>query len=131
MIQQNNAPRIMRAGGVSMVRVFLVILTLFLVTPVWSDLTVEDLDKIDKIIQQSEKRMKDHVTQEREKLDIKIQAVDKLVDRNFYFLVGLIALIAVAVGVPQILLTLRDKKYDNLLREVERLKQQRITTPLG
>ena len=97
----------MRAGGVSMVRVFLVILTLFLVTPVWSDLTVEDLDKI---IQQSEKRIKDHVTQEREKLDIKIQAVDKLVDRNFYFLVGLIALIAVAVGVPQILLTLTRQK---------------------
>jgi ElaB/YqjD/DUF883 family membrane-anchored ribosome-binding protein len=114
-----------------MVLVFLIILALFFVTPVWSDLSVEDLDKIDKIIQQSEKRMKDHVTQEREKLDIKIQAVDKLVDRNFYFLVGLIALIAVAVGVPQILLTLRDKKYDNLLREVERLKQQRITTPLG
>lgn len=111
--------------------IFLVLLASFFATPVWSNLTVEDLEKIDKLIQQSEKRMKDHMTQEREKIDIKIQAIDKLVDRNFYFLIGLITLIAVAVGVPQILLTLRDKKYDNLLQEVERLKQQRITTPSG
>ena len=75
--------------------------------------------------------MKEHITQESEKLDIKIQSVDKLVDRNFYFLISLIALIVVAVGVPQILLTLRDKKYDNLVGEVERLKQQRIARGTG
>ena len=107
--------------------VLLVVATFFFVPPAMGELSVEDLQKIDKIIQQSEKRMKDHITQEREKLDIKIQSVDKLVDRNFYFLLSLIALIVVAVGVPQILLTLRDKKYENLLQEVERLKQQRIT----
>ena len=101
------------------------------VTSAMGELSIEDLDKIDKIIQQSEKRMKEHMTQESEKLDIKIQSVDKLVDRNFYFLISLIALIVVAVGVPQILLTLRDKKYDNLVQEVERLKQQHIARGTG
>ena len=125
---------ITRIGGVQMNSIFvrvarlysnsvlLVVATFFFISPAMGELSVEDLEKIDKIIQQSEKRMKDHITQEREKLDIKIQSVDKLVDRNFYFLLSLIALIVVAVGVPQILLTLRDKKYDNLLQEVERLK---------
>ena len=88
------------------------------VTSVMGKLSVEDLGEIDKIIQQSEKRMKEHITQESEKLDIKIQSVDKWSTETFYFLIGLIALIVVAVGVPQILLTLRDKKYDNLVGEV-------------
>ncbi len=63
----------------------------------FGDLTPQDLEKIDEQIQNSEKSMKTHITQEREKTDIKIQALDKLIERNFYFLIGLIALIAVAM----------------------------------
>ena len=122
---------LLRIAGRLLNSVLLVVASFSIVASATGELSVEDLDKIDKIIQQSEKRMKEHMTQESEKLDIKIQSVDKLVDRNFYFLISLIALIIVAVGVPQILLTFRDKKYDNLVQEVERLKQQRIARGTG
>ena len=122
---------LLRIAGRLLNSVLLIVASFSFVASATGELSVEDLDKIDKIIQQSEKRMKEHMTQESEKLDIKIQSVDKLVDRNFYFLISLIALIIVAVGVPQILLTLRDKKYDNLVQEVERLKQQRIARGTG
>ena len=122
---------LLRIAGRLLNSVLLIVASFSFVASATGELSVEDLDKIDKIIQQSEKRMKEHMTQESEKLDIKIQSVDKLVDRNFYFLISLIALIIVAVGVPQILLTLRDKKYDNLVQEVERLKQQRIARETG
>ena len=122
---------LLRVAGHLLNSVLLIVASFSIVASATGELSVEDLDKIDKIIQQSEKRMKEHMTQESEKLDIKIQSVDKLVDRNFYFLISLIALIIVAVGVPQILLTLRDKKYDNLVQEVERLKQQRIARGTG
>ena len=101
---------LLRIAGRLLNSVLLIVASFSFVASATGELSVEDLDKIDKIIQQSEKRMKEHMTQESEKLDIKIQSVDKLVDRNFYFLISLIALIVVAVDVPQILLTLRDKK---------------------
>lgn len=89
----------------------------------FGELTPQDLEKIGDKIQESETRMRTHVTQEREKLDIKIQALDKLVDRNFYFLIGLMALIAVAIASPY----RKDKKQDNLVQEVERLTKEMET----
>ncbi len=105
-----------------------IILSCVFTVSVFGDLTPQDLDKIDEQIQNSEKRMithmtqvhtsmKTHITQEREKTDIKIQALDKLIERNFYFLIGLIALIAVAIAIPY----RKDKKQDDLVLEVERL----------
>lgn len=70
-----------------------VILSCVFTVSVVGDLTPQDLEKIDEQIQNSEKSMKTHITQEREKTDIKIQALDKLIERNFYFLIGLIALL--------------------------------------
>lgn len=97
----------------------------------FGELTPQDLEKISEImdekIQESEVRMKTHVTQEREKidlkiqaLDLKIQALDKLIERNFYFLIGLIALIAVVIAIPY----RTDKKQGNLVQEVERLTKE-------
>lgn len=78
-----------------------ILLSCVFTVSVVGDLTPQDLEKIgektEERIQNSEKRMKTHMTQEREKTDIKIQALDKLIERNFYFLIGLIALIAVAM----------------------------------
>ncbi len=62
-----------------------ILLSCVFTVSVFGDLTPQDLEKIDEQIQNSEKRMKTHITQEREKLDIKIQALDKLIDR-FSFL---------------------------------------------
>ena len=68
------------------------------------------------------------------KLTGEIQTVDGRVTQIFGFLIALIALIAVAVGLPQYLLARRGKemqtymeKIDQLSREIEILKQQRIT----
>ena len=101
-----------------------ILLSCVITVSVFGDLTPQDLEKIDEQIQNSEERMKTHITQEREKTDIKIQAtdtkiqaLDKLIERNFYFLLGLIALIAVAIAIPY----RKDNKQDDLVKEVERL----------
>lgn len=93
----------------------------------FGQLTPQDLEKISEIvdekIQESETRMKTHVTQEREMLEIKILALEKLIDRNFYFLIGLIALIAVVIAIPY----RKEKKQDNWGQEVERLTKEMET----
>ena len=69
------------------------------------------------------------------KLSGEIKSVDGRVTQIFGFLIALIGLIAVAVGLPQYLLARRSKemqtymeKIDELGREIEKLKQQRIVS---
>ena len=114
--------------------------------------------RMKEIITKSEARMKEYVTGEIEKVNIKITemdkrltsdiksvekqltiqigAVDTQVGRNFNLVLGLIALIAVAVGLPQIItawqgrkLQEQTEKYDALKQEIEMLKQERIVRP--
>ena len=91
--------------------------------------------------------MKEYVSQEIAKVDTKISemdkrlaseinAVDKQVARNFNLVLSLIALIAVAVGLPQLItawqgrkLREQTEKYDALKQEVELLKQERFVRP--
>ena len=128
---------------------------LLISTQVFADLSVSDLEKIESIVKDSEARMKEYVTGEIEKvnnmypgksitrslkwinvLTIQIGAVDTQVGRNFNLVLGLIALIAVAVGLPQIItawqgrkLQEQTEKYDALKQEIEMLKQERIVRP--
>ena len=131
---------------------------LLISTQVFADLSVSDLEKIESIVKDSEARMKEYVTGEIEKVNIKITemdkrltsdiksvekqltiqigAVDTQVGRNFNLVLGLIALIAVAVGLPQIItawqgriLREQTEKYDALKQEIEMLKQERIVRP--
>ena len=131
---------------------------LLISTQVFADLSVSDLEKIESIVKDSEARMKEYVTGEIEKVNIKITemdkrltsdiksvekqltiqigAVDTQVGRNFNLVLGLIALIAVAVGLPQIItawqgrkLQEQTEKYDALKQEIEMLKQERIVRP--
>ena len=150
---------------------------LLISTQVFADLSVSDLEKIEAIVKDSEARMKEYVSQEIEKVNIRItemdkrltttitemdkrltttitemdkrltsdiksvekqltigiNALDNQVGRNFNLVLGLIALIAVAVGLPQIITAwqgrkLREhtEKYDALKQEIEMLKQERI-----
>ena len=142
---------------------------LLISTQVFADLSVSDLEKIESIVKDSEARMKEYVSQEIEKVNIRItemdkrltttitemdkrltsdiksvekqltigiNALDNQVGRNFNLVLGLIALIAVAVGLPQIITAwqgrkLREhtEKYDALKQEIEMLKQERIVRP--
>ena len=99
--------------------------------PALGELTDADLDKIRLIVKEevkseiseAEKRITNHV-------DLKISSVEKQITLLTNFVYGLIALIVLAVGIPQILMTLRSKKdqtqekrLEELTREFETLKQ--------
>lgn len=112
-------------------------------SPVFAELSIADIEKIEAIVKGSEARMKEYVSQEIAKVNTKIDemdkrltsqinAVDTQVGRNFNLVLGLIALIAVAVGLPQIITAwqgrkLREhtEKYEALKQEIEMLKQER------
>ena len=117
---------------------------LLISTQVFADLSVSDLEKIESIVKDSEARMKEYVSGEIEKVNIRITemdkrltiqigAVDKQVGRNFNLVLCLIALIAIAVGLPQIITAwqgqMLTKKYEALKQEIEKLKQERIVRP--
>ena len=119
-----------------------------LISPqVFADLSVSDLEKIEAIVKDSEARMKEYVTGEIDKVNTKITEMDKRltsqinsvdtqVGRNYNLVLGLIALIAVSVGLPQIItawqgrkLREQTEKYEELKQEIEKLKQERIVRP--
>ena len=90
----------------------LIIIVLFLVvSPVLGELTKEDLQAIETIIEKSEARTKEYIDSKYnqvttkidemdKRLNAKIDGVDKRLDDMRSFLIGLMALIAVAIGVP-------------------------------
>ncbi len=123
-------------------------------SPVFAALSVADIEKIESIVKGSEARVKEYVSQEITKVNTRIDemdkrltikidemdkrltsqinAVDTQVGRNFNLVLGLIALIAVAIGLPQIITAwqgrkLREhtEKYEALRQEIEMLKQER------
>ena len=88
---------------------------------VCADLSAADLEKIESIVKESEARMKEYVSQKIAKVDTKISemdkrltseinAVDKQVARSFYLVLSSIALITVAVGLPQLITAWRGRK---------------------
>ena len=102
----------------------LFILCCAVVLPAVGELTVEDIEKIDAKIRASEDRIKEYI-------NIKNESVDKRLSLVTTLIVGLIALIVLAVVIPQAILTLResgnserDRKIEELTKEIETLKQQ-------
>ena len=90
----------------------LIIIALSLsVSPILAELTQEDLQAIETIIEKSEVRTKEYIDSKYNQVTTKIDEMDKrltaqidgvdkrLVDMRS-FLIGLMALIAVAIGVP-------------------------------
>ena len=141
---------------------FILLSLCILNTTAFAELTQTDLDKINDLILASEKRMKEYVdlkietvreeirtldaklTGQINELDVKltgqintvkeeIKGVKGSVSMLFGFVIALVALIAIAIGLPQFLIARRGKemeayleKVEALSREVEALKQQRI-----
>lgn len=130
-------------------KIILVFIIVFLIfaAPVFSELTVTDLEKIRSIVKESEERLKEDLkaSEKRLKEDIetserrlmqhvadKFGEVDKRLNIIFGFVIALITLIVVVVGVPQIIMAWRGKEdrtqkeqIQELRQEIETLKQQR------
>jgi archaellum component FlaC len=103
-------------------------------------LTPEDLDKIRLIVNEELKSIRTDITTL--KTDVASQSgsitgVEKQVDGIQKQMTFLMALIVVAVGIPQIMVAWRSRKdreyerrIEELAREIEVLKQQRIVNPM-
>ena len=125
--------------------------------PALGDLTDTDLNRIRLIINEEIKKESSTTNKKIDALDARIQNVEKDVawvrgkldgiDKQFegiheqimhvtYATYGVIGVIILVVGIPQITLTLRsgrdrslERQIEVLTREVETLKQQRIVNP--
>ena len=130
------------------------ILLSIIVLPVHSDLSPTDLEKIREIVKEavteSEKRTKEYVNlrfdsfektvNERfnsvdkrfNSIDKRFDSVDKRITHQTNITYGLMALVAVAIGLPawrsQKDRTL-ERKIEALTQEIEKLKKQRIQPP--
>ena len=80
--------------------------------------------------------MKDYVNVRFDALQKEIESVDKRVTQATNIIYGLIALIVVAVGIPQIIAVWQgrrnqelERQMATLLKRIEILEQQRIVNP--
>ena len=118
--------------------------------PALGELTDADFDKIRLIVNDSEKRVKEEVKKEITLTNTKIDGLDtrlRTVETDVAWTRGkldsldkhinwLMALIVVAVGLPQAIIAWRsrkdrslEKQIEVLTQEIETLKQQRIVSP--
>ena len=133
-------------------KLILISITTFLIfaVPVFSELTVEDLEKIRSIVKESEDRLKGDLkaSEDRLKEDLKASEkrlkedietserrlmqhvadkfgeVDKRLNIIFGFVIALITLIVVVVGVPQILMAWRGKEDRTQKEQIQELRQE-------
>ena len=96
-----------------------------LAMPVFGELTVEDIEKIDAKIKESEARTKEHI-------NTHIESVDKRLSLVTTLIVGLIALIVLAVGIPQILMARQGRKDTPPQNEefTQKLMMQLVRDPM-
>ena len=72
-----------------------------ILTPiVFSELTVEDIEKIGSVVKESETRVKEHVDLKIEHVNVKIDEMDKRLNQTWALVIALIALVVIAVGIP-------------------------------
>ena len=122
---------------------FLPILFCAIAFPAFAELTPQDLDKIRLIVKEEVKAELTTVHTKIEALDTRLQIVEQSVswvrgkldslDKRIHWLM---ALIVVAVGIPQVIIAWRsrkdraqEKQIEELIRDIEILKQQRIVSP--
>ena len=107
----------------------LLILLSAIALPAIGELTVEDIENIDKKIQASETRMKEHITQQVDSLKTPVA-----------WLIGILVAVIALIGIPLVVLTImigwrsvkdnsQEKINQELREEIETLKQQQIVRP--
>ena len=85
--------------------------------PVFSELTVQDLEKIRSIVKESEDGLREHI-------DFKVSEMDKRLNMIFGFVIALISLIVVVVGIPQIIMVWRGRGERTQAEQIQELRQE-------
>ena len=93
-------------------------------TPVFSELSVDDLDKIRSIVKESEERVKEHVDLKIKNVNDKVNEMDKRLNLISNLVIALVALVILAVGVPQIVMAWQEKGQKAQTERIERLEEQ-------
>ncbi len=113
--------------------IFIGILLIF-TTSAFAELTDSDLQRIREIVKvevvSSEQRLRAEMTaaikasEKRmiEYQDIKLTGLDKRVDLLSSLLIGIMALIVLAVGAPQLILAYRQRKHEQQLNAIQELR---------
>ena len=119
--------------------IFFSILFCTLALPTFGELTPQDLDKIRLIVKEEIKPLKADIVALKvdvARLDGRLTGVEKQIATITNLICWLIALIVIAIGIPQIIMAFRsrkdrdqERKIEELIREIETLKQQRIVSP--
>ncbi len=94
------------------------------ITPVFSELSVDDLDKIRSIVKESEERVKEHVDLKIKNVNDKVNEMDKRLNLISNLVIALVALVILAVGVPQIVMAWRERGQKAQTERIERLEEQ-------
>ena len=136
-------------------RLILICTTVFLIftAPVFSELTVQDLEKIRSIVKESEDLLKKDIENIRsivkgsedllkkdienirsvikesedglkEHIDLKVSEMDKRLNMVFGFVVALISLIVVVVGIPQIIMVWCGRGERTQAEQIQELRQE-------
>lgn len=116
-----------------------IIAFLIFTIPVFSELTVQDLEKIRSIVKESEdglreeiKKSEDGLREEikksedrlKEHIDFKVSEMDKRLNMIFGFVIALISLIVVVVGIPQIIMVWRGRGERTQAEQIQELRQE-------
>ena len=114
-------------------------LLLFFTIPAFSELTVDDLEKINSIVEknvkEAEQRLKEDIaateqqltkdiSQETAKVYVKIEEMGKSLNYIFAMVIALVALIAVVIGIPQFIVAMQQKEQRTLGEKIEAQQKQ-------
>ena len=121
-------------------KVITVVLLLLLASPVFGELTKEDLRTIIKEeIAASEKRMREYIDLKVDgldkslnaridgldkNLDASIDALDKRIGDVWLMMIALVGLITATIAIPQIIIAYRERGQKELRAEIEQLRQK-------
>ena len=121
-------------------KVITVLLLLLLASPVFAELTKEDLRTIIKEeIAASEKRMREYIDLKVDgldkslnaridgldkNLDARIDGLDKRIGDVWLMMIALVGLITATIAIPQIIIAYRERGQKELRAEIEQLRQE-------
>lgn len=109
---------------------------LLIAIPTQGELSKTDIENIRTVLREdirvivkeeitaSEKRMKEHVSEKIQTVNVKIGEMDKRLNQTFWLVIALIGFIAVVVGVPQIFVAARGKEQQAQAEKIEELQRE-------